>query len=499
MITITKEGSNIVIDGFKGKSNIIESISDFRGARVSDDGTKFSLFIAEINIEDELLSNVTIGGTTPTNAATFRTALATVFPSAAPATALPTETVATYAAMTTSITSDPTTKRDFFVTADETNGGVKASYRYDGSKLIQLNIIIDSPNLFDKSLVQAGYAINAGAGGVTSAFAGFGLIEHIAVKPSTQYTIWGYGTSITNLCVRYETSAFAMISFVVISSNVFTFTTPSNCTFLSFTVYRDSQTTAVDTVMMQEGTKTSYVPYGQSILKIGNRTFVSGSTTTIAKSTSGKRFLIFGDSITDLNFNANNWPAIAATKLEWGYVKNVALSGATIKDTVGYTGNQILSGQITSAIASDPSNIDVIVIAIGTNDGTTNLGDYTTAMSKATLNDLNRVSSTYEALRWALWTIKNQWPTAVCFIATPLQRADVTNAAIAPLDTCIKDMAAEYGCIVMDARKESGITRQNETYGSAGVYLSDGRHPNSVGQLMQAKYFSSKILSRYIP
>jgi hypothetical protein len=47
------------------------------------------------------------------------------------------ETVDTYSAMQTSITADPTTKRDFFVSADETNGGAKTSYRYDGTKAIQ--------------------------------------------------------------------------------------------------------------------------------------------------------------------------------------------------------------------------------------------------------------------------------------------------------------------------------------------------------------------------
>jgi hypothetical protein len=56
-----------------------------------------------------------------------------VFPKAAPVTALPTETVATYSAMQTSITADPSTKRDFFVSADETNGGEFTRYYYNGT------------------------------------------------------------------------------------------------------------------------------------------------------------------------------------------------------------------------------------------------------------------------------------------------------------------------------------------------------------------------------
>jgi hypothetical protein len=142
MITITKVGSLVKIDGIEGHDNVYESISNFQGARMSTDGTQLSLQIGEVNIGFKDLSQFTIGGTVPTNAATVQTALQAVFPSAAPATALPTETVATYSAMQTSITSDPTTKRDFFVSADETNGGAAIKYSYNGSKAIQITNLV---------------------------------------------------------------------------------------------------------------------------------------------------------------------------------------------------------------------------------------------------------------------------------------------------------------------------------------------------------------------
>jgi hypothetical protein len=132
MITITKVGSLVKIDGIEGHDNVYESISNFQGARMSADGTQLSLQIGEVNIGFKDLSQFTIGGTVPTNAATVQTALQAVFPSAAPATALPTETVATYSAMQTSITADPSTKRDFFVSADS------SSFRYNGSYLVPL-------------------------------------------------------------------------------------------------------------------------------------------------------------------------------------------------------------------------------------------------------------------------------------------------------------------------------------------------------------------------
>jgi hypothetical protein len=138
MITITKVGSLVKIDGIEGKDNVYESISNFQGARISDDGAQLKLQIGEVSIDYKPFANFTIGGVVPTSAATVQSALATVFPNAAPGTALPTETVATYAAMTASIALDSTTKRDFFVSADETNGGGKSSYRYDGANLIRV-------------------------------------------------------------------------------------------------------------------------------------------------------------------------------------------------------------------------------------------------------------------------------------------------------------------------------------------------------------------------
>jgi hypothetical protein len=50
-----------------------------------------------------------------------------------PGSALPVEYPATYSAMQTSITADSTTKRDFFVSADETNGGEFTRYYYNGT------------------------------------------------------------------------------------------------------------------------------------------------------------------------------------------------------------------------------------------------------------------------------------------------------------------------------------------------------------------------------
>jgi hypothetical protein len=81
----------------------------------------------------KLSDSITIGGVLFSGTlAQLKTAVENILPGSAPATALPTETVATYSAMQTSITADPSTKRDFFVSADS------SSFRYNGSYLVPL-------------------------------------------------------------------------------------------------------------------------------------------------------------------------------------------------------------------------------------------------------------------------------------------------------------------------------------------------------------------------
>jgi hypothetical protein len=78
-----------------------------------------------------------------------------------PGSSLPTETLPTYAAMTASIASDPTTKRDFFVSADETNvinGVAQATqYYYNGTTATR---IIDELS-FNAGLTKKGLSTSA--------------------------------------------------------------------------------------------------------------------------------------------------------------------------------------------------------------------------------------------------------------------------------------------------------------------------------------------------
>ena len=218
---------------------------------------------------------------------------------------------------------------------------------------------------------------------------------------------------------------------------------------------------------------------------------------------SGKVMLVFGDSITETATVSDdgatytegtrvNWPKYAKTILGLGEMWNFAKSGAHYKDDAGLSHRQWISNQITAAIDTG-KNADIIVLSAGTNDENGNYGSYEAAMAKTTLDSLDR-ENLYDAIRWAMWTLRKSYPTAVCFVTTPIQRADHDVAET--IRAAILDMAGRYNFIVIDAERESGIVKENEVWGAEGVYLVDGLHPNEAGSKRLAALYSS-VIKRY--
>ena len=221
--------------------------------------------------------------------------------------------------------------------------------------------------------------------------------------------------------------------------------------------------------------------------------------------TEGKTALFFGDSITEtatvsddgseyVEGTRKNWPTYAKDMLKLGAMWNFAKSGAAYKDRTGVLERQKIGVQINSAISSGRS-ADIIVISAGTNDGSSGFGDYETAMSKATLDDLDR-TKLYEAIRWAMWKVRATYPDATCFAATPIQRADhEPNYA---LTEAITKMAKRYNFIIIPAQDESGIVKENEVWNAEGHDLIDGLHPNENGQKKMANLYSRYIMNAFI-
>lgn len=215
----------------------------------------------------------------------------------------------------------------------------------------------------------------------------------------------------------------------------------------------------------------------------------------------GKKLLIFGDSITETaevsddgttytEGKKSNWPTFAKEKLQVSEMWNYAKSGAKWTDFSTETVRQKLSHQIETAIANNRP-ADIIVVSAGTNNNNSGVSDtYDTAMSKD-ISDLDRTVFS-EAVRWCMYTLRNAYPDAICFVATPVQRAarEIDKSLI----DAIVSMAKRYNFIVIPAHDESGIVRDFEVSGGAGRDLSDGLHPNESGQKKIANLYCSYIL-----
>lgn len=263
----------------------------------------------------------------------------------------------------------------------------------------------------------------------------------------------------------------------------------------------------------------------------------------------GANILIFGDSITDccnLTVNANKettsytwrnpsnsyvndqsvtvnfsmWAKILKENQPCGEIRNYARSGASYKTQMRTSGEerQNLQYQIDVAMndLDNPNGAfsvgdyvpDIVVFALGTNDGTPN-DTYESAMSKTVLQSDNMsidVNATLSALddtkfcesaRKAFMRIKQAFPMAQIYCVLPIQRADRDN--LSENHNYLEQMAKRYGCIIIDGAECVGITRDFNTWDSLGTYLKDGLHPNEKGQNLMARAIINAMNNHYKP
>lgn len=256
----------------------------------------------------------------------------------------------------------------------------------------------------------------------------------------------------------------------------------------------------------------------------------------------GLNVLIFGDSITtcaSITYNANKqttsyalrsqsnsfvdkdgntirfsmWPYLLTEYFNCKDVRNYAESGASYKDATRAAGNerQNLSFQIDLAIndiynphgvfPTDEFNPDIIIFALGTNDGAAN-DTYDSAMAKtittdkgfdvdATLANLD-TSKFCEAARKAFLRVCYAFPYAQKLCVLPIQR-ETWEQAENGVNAELRKMAERYSMLVIDGAAELGIIRDFEVAGGVGTYLKDGLHPNDKGQQMY-----TRMVARYI-
>ena len=267
-----------------------------------------------------------------------------------------------------------------------------------------------------------------------------------------------------------------------------------------------------------------------------------------------KQVLIFGDSITDsctfttdannctasvswrvptmqyvnehgVTVNVNKWPQILKDVETFAEVRNYARNGATYKtqtvdtSTDPQNARENLQYQIDVALndVTNPNSVfaidnfspDIIIFALGTNDGSPSSNDtYEASMAKtvfgtdgmvidisatlAALDDRLTIDSAHKAFI----RVKQAFPYAQIFVVLPIQRVK-NDVNLGSLRTNLMKIAQRYGCIIIDGAFESGITREFNTW-QPSVYLKDGLHPNEKGQNMMARMILSSLKRNYI-
>lgn len=256
--------------------------------------------------------------------------------------------------------------------------------------------------------------------------------------------------------------------------------------------------------------------------------------------------LVFGDSITDCakftisndittkyNFsgmntyvNANSetvkykmWPKIFESKMKCKDLRNYARSGASYKNDVREIGEERrnLSYQIQLAI-NDVDNAggafnqshfepDVIIFALGTNDGNPNdtpASAYNKIITTETGIDVDATLSNFdmskfcESVIYAYMKIRKHFPYAMIFNVLPIQRM-ANDVPIGTIHDYLKEISQRIGnAIIIDGAYESGIIKQNNLVSGLGETLKDGLHPNEKGQNMMARMIISNVKSHYV-
>lgn len=388
---------------------------------------------------------------------------------------------------------------------------------------IQLNSTSSSKNLFDKSAVLNGYEVyNDGrvlvqATSITSPVMDITGLSNVTIS----------GLVANPELVRY--CAFKDIAGVVVSvvqiattSTQATFSIPANAVTMQFSVkQRSAATPDLSVIQVESGAvATTYTPFVRGISSINGFQIVakgsSGSSTGFTSRAFGAKALFFGDSrvqtsdvdngdVSGTTFSSN-YPKFMKDTLKLSGFKNYAKSGASFAETTAaQLPWQKISHQVQTAIDNGETP-HFIVLDAGTNDMNWNrsnealetpvntLGTYETAMSKS-IDQLDR-TKTAEAMRWALYKIRENFPDAVCFYATQTQRADTETTYQDISNNIMVKLAKRYGFHIIDGLYGFGIVKDFEVWNASGRYLRDGLHMNTAGQQLMNNFYSSQIIQR---
>ena len=242
----------------------------------------------------------------------------------------------------------------------------------------------------------------------------------------------------------------------------------------------------------------------------------------ITKPLSGKQVVVFGDSIT---YVPSRWRET--------FFK---LTGATQALTLSYPGahltnyqTTVLDGQFNTDADNNIHNVvcnqvyyflahkdtdyadinpDVFIISAGTNDG----GSAADYAENTDINVYNDASgwldedtldlTTFDgAMRWIHTKLLDAYPNAKIVFCSPIQMAveynqDIINITVAK-EKKMERVAGKLADLLVKAGTQSGITGEHDSAYSAGLYFSDGIHPNTFGGKVLGSYYANAITNMF--
>lgn len=257
------------------------------------------------------------------------------------------------------------------------------------------------------------------------------------------------------------------------------------------------------------------VSYGNNDVTLGSM-LQEVETLKDIKTLADKKVIFLGDSITALTSD-RSWVDKFCTLTGAVKIANVAVASAVLADKEGtvldgnpqYNGadnnvNNTLSNQVQKIINNAYETPDIIVIAIGTNDGISADENRVKATYLDTNNELVPLAdldrTTKEgAFRYCNEKLHNLYPNAVICWCNPIQGASELrpNYRVTEWANALKTLTS-YGGVNNIETNRCGIIMANETRGANGECLQDGLHPNSNGAAKMARYNAAAISKLFI-
>ena len=298
--------------------------------------------------------------------------------------------------------------------------------------------------------------------------------------------------------------ASAAYGAVSISGNVLTWDTSSvSYYFWSDFAYLRVTTNSANSIVTvnEEISETSQVIKTlKSDFKVGKNNFNFNPSSSLL---SGRKVVVFGDSIIGMTRDQTSVPAYAAayTGAEvynvgfggcrmsvhpssgyaafsmWALAEAVATGTWTTQDAQASSGQDYFTEQLSTLKGIDFSSVNAVVIHYGTNDFAANV-----IIDDAT--DDAKTTTVCGALRYSIRKLLTAYPKLKIYISLPLYRMwdsvgaeTYTNSLgkkLSEYNAAIETVAAEFNLPVIDGYGRLGINALNDSaYSTDGTHLSD--------------------------